>query len=145
MKNAMPSIAEDSIDRTKDKLADLNREQMMEGKNRFGEYLRPTYFEDPFFKSYQAAKNYADWKDRITPSSLRPYGVPNLFIIGVFHGSLSPVVSGGKIIFTSDFYAEGEIKDKYNGLYGLNNEKKAIYINESLRPAFNGLVRAKLR
>lgn len=145
LRKSIPAISEESVSETKDHFMDLNRDQLMEGKNKTGENISPSYLEDPYFKTKEAAMRYSEWKDRITPSSIRPKGVPNLYIVGKFHNSLSPSVSGGKISVQSTFEDANDIENKYDGIYGLNGEKKSVYIKESVRPVFNKKFRNKLR
>lgn len=76
-------------------------EQMYSGQDGEGNYLSPTYDEDPFFEErgwwYHRAKEYKAWKYGITPPvvspmlglSPRPDEVPNLFINGLFYGEIN--------------------------------------------------------
>lgn len=143
-KEALPVVAENAIDQTKDDLVELNREQMMEGKNKFGQNLTPSYFNDPYFKSAESAKRYSAWKDKITPNPNRPSGTPNYFINGAYHRSIKATVQGGKIVVDSDFKGASNIESKATGIYGLSAAFKVRYI-DILKPVFNNLFREKLK
>lgn len=116
----LETIVEDHVD----VLADLQREQMSEGKGVDGNYIRPFYSEDPYFKTPAAAERYALWKEKITPNPKRPKDVPNLLINGYFYGSLVSKVSSG--IFTIDSNVElGEkVIEEHPNAQGLNEEKR---------------------
>ena len=145
LKKKTEEVAATSIQKTRSNLVSLNREQMLEGKRRDGKDISPSYFEDPWFKSVESAKAYSDWKDSITPNSKRKKGVPNLFIIGTFHNSITIDVTGESIKFNSDFYAAADIERKFTGMiYSLNVEKRTVYVREFLRPEFMTNVRFEL-
>lgn len=138
--------AREAIAETKGPLLDLNREQLMEGKRRDGKDVTPSYFEDPYFESVEEAVGYSDWKDEITPNSIRKRGTPNLFIIGKFHYSIDIKLSPFKIEFLSSSPIAKDIRKKYGPLiYSLNTEKKIKYLQSWLRPQFIKNIRFKLR
>jgi hypothetical protein len=143
-KQSLPAILDQTVDNTKDKYLELNKEQLLEGKNRFGQHLAPTYFNDPYFKSPESAKRYSDWKDRITPNDLRPSGVPNLFITGVYHSTIDITVDPGKITIAASFGAANDIEKKYPGIYGLDSDSKIKY-RPFFRPVFFKLSRNTLK
>jgi hypothetical protein len=117
----------------------------MEGKRRDGKDISPSYFEDPWFKSIESATAYSEWKDRITPNTKRKKGVPNLFIVGTFHKSITLDISGDSIKFHSSFPEAADIERKFTGMiYSLNVEKRTEYVREFLRPAFMTRVRFQL-
>lgn len=132
-------ISIDSVEETKDKLLDKSREQLLEGKLRTGQDIFPTYLEDPFFKTKQAAQRYSDWKDRLTPNSKRKKGVPNLFITGAWvHDPLKIEIQGTNIQFDIPSPIGAKIFQKYGvNIVGLDPEKKGEYVKENLRPVFN--------
>ncbi len=81
-------------------------EQLYCGQNGDGEFLSPTYDDDPYFNEpgvwYQRAEDYKKWKYSITPPITggmlglppRPDNVPNLFITGVFHSEITAKRNG---------------------------------------------------
>src|SRR5690349_16298463 len=82
------NAAINALSRHDEDMERLNRKQLLEGKLSTGRDLHPTYLEDPFFKTKEAAQKYSDWKDKITPNPKRKKGVPNLYITGPFHRSI---------------------------------------------------------
>lgn len=129
-------VCEIAVDQTKENLLSLNRQQMFDGKTETGGDISPSYLEDPYFKSRESAQRYSDWKDKITPNPKRKKGVPNLFIVGTFHDSISIEVAGSSIKFQSSFEKASAIVSKFSGnIYGLGGEYKADYIVTDLSPA----------
>jgi hypothetical protein len=130
-------ICEQSVDATKEALLDENKVQLFDGKLKTGNDLSPTYLEDPYFKTPEAAQRFSDWKDRITPNSNRRRGVPNLFIDGTFYGTWSITVDGNIIRRTSTFHSADAILSVFTpDIFGLGGLYKSYYLNESLRPTF---------
>jgi len=128
------SVAEQSVDNTKEEMLALNLEQMMEGKTRTGEDITPSYLDDPFFKSRESAQRYSDWKDKITPNPKRKKGTPNYYINGTYHDSIEIQINGDSIDFASSYQGAANIEKKTQGkLYGLNAEKRVPYIDNYLR------------
>lgn len=141
----MPEVAAEAIKGSGENLLTLNREQMLEGKRRDGNDISPSYFEDPWFKSIESATAYSEWKDRITPHPKRKKGVPNLFIVGTFHKSITLNLTGESLKFHSTFAAAADIERKFTGMiYSLNVEKRTVYVREFLRPEFMVKVRFRL-
>ena len=122
----------DIIDGNSDKVAELNKKQLMAGKNNRGEFLSPKYSEDPWFKKPGAAKRYADWKKRLFPDT--PYDVPNLFIIGVYHNSISVKSIGNNARFNASASFASSIAGKYNNTaLGLDDDSKGTAYREIVR------------
>lgn len=107
-----------------DVLGDLQREQMSEGRGVDGEYIRPFYSEDPYFKTAKAAADYANWKERITPNPKRPKDVPNLLINGYFYSSLKAKVEGDVFEIDSNVSLGEKVLDEHPNAQGLNAEKR---------------------
>lgn len=126
-----------------DVLGDLQREQMSEGRGVDGQYIRPFYSEDPYFKTPGAAERYALWKEKITPNPKRPKDVPNLLINGYFYGSLKAKVSGQ--VFTIDSGVElGEkIFEEHKNAQGLNAEKRLEFAETFTLPNITLSLREK--
>lgn len=129
-------ISVDSLSETKERLVEWNKEQMLEGKNRFGNDL-PSYLTDPYFKTPESALRYSQWKDKITPNPKRKSGIMNFYIVGSFHNSITAAITGGSIKYDAPFLGR-EIESKYGDeMYGLGGEIKKEYISKDLRPVFN--------
>ena len=79
-----------------DEIADLQREQMAEGKGVDGEDLRPLYSEDlrqrgGWFLSGESAARYAAWKESLGnpyQAGERNPDAPNLYINGKFYSEI---------------------------------------------------------
>jgi hypothetical protein len=133
-------IASNSVAQTTDKLMEINNKQLLDGINKFGQDIAPSYFNDPYFKSPESARRYSEWKDRISPFSKRRSGVPNLFIDGTYHKSRSARVEGDRIIYQSTSPKAQSISEKFDGLFGLATPYKPEYI-KILRPVFISVIR----
>lgn len=131
LKDQVPRI----IDRTKDEYLTIQKQQLMEGKDSSGGDLKPGYLEDPFFKTPKAAAAYLRWKQHITPNPKRNPNAPNLFITGVFHGSLNVTVGGGFIKTSSSSSIFGSVERKYSGKeLGLSPVSKGRYSKDYVMP-----------
>jgi len=141
-KTSIETVCGSAVNATKEPMLTLNKQQLYDGKTRSGNDLSPTYLEDPYFKSREAAQRYSDWKDEITPNPKRKKGVPNLFIVGAFHNSIGVKVMAGNIEFSSSFPKAQSIEEKFTeGIYGLGGEYKGEYLVKNLAPAVNtGLI-----
>lgn len=114
-----------TVNKYADQLADLQLEQWYEGRDRDGEYIRPFYSEDPYFKTEKQAKAYAEWKQRITPNPKRPEDVPNLIINGYFYSTIKPKISGDTFtIFSSDNDLGDKVLEDHPNAAGLSPEKR---------------------
>lgn len=116
------------IEDTSTEFIALNQKQLYSGQLNDGSPLSPTYQEDPYFSSPEAAQRYSDWKDDITPDSQRAPGVPNLFINGRFYQSWSLSVTPKKITFQSSDPNAADIEEKFSvRIYGLNEDHMRQY------------------
>ncbi len=99
LRSNMALFAREALRKKEAEILDLQRTQLFSGKNSDGEDIRPYYTEDlkprGHFKSIDAAKQYAEWKDGMTyPKDVyRNPLAPNLYIAGVpnegkFHSEL---------------------------------------------------------
>lgn len=131
---SLTDIAGNVAERNASALVDLNKHQLNKGINRFGGYLSPKYSEDPWFKSAESAKRYADWKKRLYPEMT--YDVPNLIITGYYHGGIAMKRMGSRLNFSNDVSFAASVEAKYKGSQlGLSpaSKKTAWGI---IRPAF---------
>lgn len=130
---------------------DAISEQLYSGQDGDGQYLSPTYTEDDYFrnrkrpwvhydeetgKTYVGAEGYKEWKHDITPPKAgtmlglppRPDDVPNLWIDGTFHRSITIKRQGDALVVTSEEGAA--IVAKYSDQRILNMGPTAIrYFN----------------
>lgn len=136
----------DSVNETKEAMLSLNRMQLLRGLNKDGEYLSPKYSEDPFFKTKESAKRYSAWKKKIEPIKTdRPEDVPNLYIVGVFHGEIDVNANANEYTFTNHASFASSVEGKFKDIYGLTPESKSeTYIPDYLLPAVQKRVTSKL-
>lgn len=128
-------LAVQALQESDERILSLNRQQLFDGKTSQGEDLFPTYFDDPYFKTKEAAERYSNWKDKITPNPNRKKGVPNLFIIGTFHNSIEVDVSNKGLSFSASFLGD-KIVRKYGGeVFGLSKDRR-IELNRTTQPLF---------
>lgn len=89
------------LEEHRDAVLDVVKEQLYSGRTGDGQYLSPTYDDDPFFEEegfwHHRARDYKAWKYKITPPAPgamlglepRPENVPNLFISGKFYSEIT--------------------------------------------------------
>lgn len=138
----------DCLDENKDVVEGLIREQLYSGQNGKGKLLSPTYEDDPFFEEpghwFHRRKQYKHWKEKITPPiesevlflPPRPVEVPNLFITGTFHDSITAtLIPDGLKIDTEGFKDGNDIKSKYgDDIFLLGSEGQRYFSEHILRP-----------
>lgn len=129
-------------------VVNLVREQLYSGRDGSGEYLSPSYDNDPYFQEegpWQGrAAAYKEWKKRITPPqnglitgiSARPDDIPNLFISGTFHNSIKSKDAGdGLEIFTEGFKEGKDIERKYGeSIFNLCDTSLDWFIEKKVEP-----------
>lgn len=125
------------------------REQLYSGLNGREKPLRPTYRNDPWFRSEEAghwkgrAEQYIKWKRSITPPARswlgydeRSADTPNLIITGEFYGSIHarPFAKGLKI--GSEGTPMGaDIERKYgNVIFKPGNKAVGHFVEYLLKP-----------
>lgn len=143
----LDKIAIDSVEETKDYYTMMNLEQMMNGKRRDGQDITPSYFDDPYFKTFSQASEYSDWKDRIEPfATRRRPGTPNLYINGYYHNSITARVGPDGLSLNSSWSESDDIERKYTrAIYGLGGQWRGWYFNDNyagLRKAWRKRVEA---
>lgn len=125
------------IDNTKEEIVKKNRQQLLDGVKSDGTELTPSYLNDPYFKTREAAQRYSDFKDKITPSNKRKKGTPNLYINGLYHNSIKIDVRGEIFKIQSTASIGSDIERKYGeNVYGLTTESTRAYIRETFYPLF---------
>lgn len=131
------------VEQNTDEIVDLQRKQMLEGRGADGEYIRPFYSENPYFKSAAAAQRYAEWKQRIAPNPLRPLDVPNLFITGLFHDSLRAKVNGELFEIETDASFGQNVFDMHKNAQGLDEDSRLEFAETITLPAIQEVLLAK--
>jgi len=135
----MVSEAGKLIMENKQQILEMNKDQLWAGENTEGMPIRPSYFEDPFFKTRQQARAYANWKQRITPNPKRALGTPNLFINGYYYNSQDLQVQGTDVVYTSTLIGGEDIDVKYRNIRGLTPINMQRLMNTRILP---GLIKA---
>lgn len=132
------------------------REQLYSGIDGRGAPLSPSYSQDPYFRERRAGyfdheadqwvscfmhpERYIAWKRRITPPvagerlslPARSDDVPNLFIIGTFHGSIKAEASTrGVQIFTSGWDEGPMVERKYGSQIFALSDPAVGHFNEN--------------
>lgn len=129
-------------------------EQLYSGIDGEGEFLSPTYDDDPYFNEkgpwHGANYAYKKWKERITPPAQsvmlnlppRPLAVPNLFITGIFHDSIKAARVGDIVrVYTSGFEDGPLIEKKYGkAIFKLTDDAREYFNIYALRPWLNDFI-----
>lgn len=115
---------------------DMNRAQMMRGQGIDGNPFKP-YSTDPYFQGNTArADGYSRFKQRITPQT--PTGVPNFFINGLTHNSLTLTVTNRQFTITSTVPWAGRVQSwQNNNVFGLTPQSMADLYANRLYPYMN--------
>lgn len=141
---SLDSLVTGAIDQTSEEIIALNQQQLYSGRLSDGSFVSPTYQEDPYFKTPEAAQRYSDWKDTITPNDERPPGVPNLFINGQFYSTWRVRASGSKILFESSDPNAPDIEERFGArIYGLDDDSMDQYRSETFFPVLRERITAE--
>lgn len=131
------------------------KEQLFSGINGRGKNLRPTYDNDPFFKTEEAgrwknnAKGYKNWKLKIQPPRASSFGfpardinTPNLIIRGDFYDSITAINSDkGITIFSSGISFGKDIELKYSSvIFGISPLATEYFIKNIFLPELNNYI-----
>lgn len=126
-------IAAQSIDETKEVIADLNAEQLFHGIRSDGADITPYYAESTIAIKKEKGQPY----DRVT-----------LKDTGAFYAGIQVKVISNKVIIDSSDAKNDRLFKKYStvrsNIFGLSPLYKREYLNESLRREFIGNLRKKL-
>lgn len=136
------------MDENRNVVESLVREQLYSGMNGKERLLSPTYDNDPFFEEkgqwFHRNKQYKHWKLKKTPPiesevlflPPRPVEVPNLFITGTFHDSITARSNNSGLLITSIGFIDGpDIEKKYGGeIFMLGETGRAYFNNNILLP-----------
>jgi hypothetical protein len=148
---AIPETISNTVDQTQDVLLDINRDQMLQGRDADGNLLAPTYTNDPYFKTPEAAGRYSKMKyilevvhrNRIRNAELygeKPTDVPNLIVTGPFQNNMFIRVTKSSYEIGSTYGDANDINSKYkNRVFGIAPRYKAYYWFNYLRKAIFGL------
>ena len=139
-----PEVIAWQVDEYGYELLELNKDQMLLGRNAEGEEFEPTYLNDPYFKSPAAAQAYAAMKyglefvhkSRLTfPLNYpdKPKDVPNLIVTGNFQDGMFLKTTADSFIIDSRYDESRDIERKYNNkVFGLTPLAKEFWWNYRL-------------
>jgi thymidine phosphorylase len=123
--------------------AELNRKQLIQGKDRTGNYLpKYTDYVGDYFKTIDSARAYARFKQIIHPNNEKPFDVADFYINGKYHRNIVAEVRGMNLNMSNRTpYAEN-IAAKAQTL-GINPENAQFTREEFLMPELRERVRSK--
>ena len=118
-------------------LRELVKDQLYAGLDGDEKDLRPTYFEDPYFKSRASAENYSKWKDALSQRgesifAPRKRGTPNLIITGTAFYNRIRVDVTDEIIVKSSGLSDKLIRKYGESILKLSKTAIGYYIEEKL-------------
>lgn len=124
-----------SIEPFTKELTKAQRSQLWDGKRADGWDIRPFYTEDRHFRTYEDAKEYMEWKRKITPNPRRRIDAPNLYINGRFYSEIQ-VVADLYGISTRAVTAKAQrIMNKYSkGTFGVSEQNARRIFREKAMP-----------
>jgi hypothetical protein len=134
-----------------DVLMDMNRDQLLQGRNADGILLSPEYTNDPYFKTQAGAEKYAKMKQglekehrlRMTLPELygeKPANVPNLIVTGPFQNSFFIRISEKSYTIGATYIDAEDISAKYNHrVHGIAPLYKSYYYFHFIRTELFGL------
>lgn len=144
-KGGIYEVAAKVAAREKSVLLDLNRDQLLSGRNAEGSLLSPDYLTDSYFDTRERAEAYAKRKDSLLDghNSLirhrglypgKPRNTPNLIVTGPFQDGMHILVSGRDYEIDSSYRDAGNIKRKYdNRVFGFAPPSVEYFFNEYIR------------
>ncbi|MBD8389663.1 hypothetical protein [Dysgonomonas sp. BGC7] len=141
-------IVSEEVNKTSDVILDLNRDQLLYGRDTAGNELTPGYLSDPYFKTFEQARTYFYMKFSMlqdhesmksyTKVQLFPkkdYNTPNLIVNGnFFYNYFFITVSLDNYTIGSSGKAASDIEQKYGKVYGLAPQSRQFYYDNWIRP-----------
>ena len=110
-------VAQNTIKENEDSLIVINKQQLTEGINKYGEKIKPKY----------KSQSYAEMKNRMNNSP--GLGTPDLYLTGAFYKSfyIKRIIKGSFEVDSLDDKTF-DLEAKYSGIFGLDslNKEKAI-------------------
>lgn len=121
------------IEKNKDWLEELNREQLEQGFNSLGEKITPEY----------RSLTYALDKNRRNPKP--SFQTPDLKDTGSFHNAIFAKVGRKQIIFGSTDKKTPDLTKKYGkNIFGLTEKNKEFFVNNVVREEILKIIKKKL-
>ncbi len=118
------SVISEVVEKNKQVLLSLNRDQMLLGRNSEGELFTPDYLNDPYFKTTAQAQSYASMKYNLEGKHKarientlnypdKPRNTPNLIVTGPFHDMMTIYTIADSFVIDSWYMDTLEIESKY--------------------------------
>jgi hypothetical protein len=142
---AVPETISNTVEQTQDVLLNMNRDQMLQGRDADGNLFAPTYTNDPYFETPDQAARYSKMKyllevkhrSRMQGVGLygeKPTDVPNLIVTGPFQDGMFIRVTKEAYEIGSTYEDADDINAKYkNRAFGIAPLYKAFYWTNYLR------------
>ena len=128
----MPTILTDALHENQEQAVNLVKDQLYSGLDGNLKLLTPSYSQDPFFKTREAALKYAKFKATQNPRTInplfgaKPYDTPNLIVNGKFvYDRMRMVSLKDRVAFEIGGRLRNEIPKKY-GKNTLKLSTKAV-------------------
>jgi hypothetical protein len=157
--NSIPEAVAMRVQETQDVLLDLNRDQLLQGRDADGKVLKPGYLQDPYFDSeesgrwFHRARSYLKMKigleaahrGRMRFGSVELFpdknkNTPNLIITGPFQDSMFIRVTKESYTIGSTYKDEDDISAKYKDrVFGIAPKTKWYYYFAYIRQVIEKL------
>lgn len=144
IKNIRSTIFE-VVSQNSEVLVELNRSQILQGRDNEGNLFSPGYSNDSYFKTPEKAQRYAAFKERLVSghNSLiryplfmqKPADTPNLIVTGPFIDGLFINISSGEYMINSNYKDANKINDKYGGkVFNLSEPARNFFYENVIYP-----------
>lgn len=107
-------IKEQAVIDVKERILQMNKTQLREGKNNKGRYIEPRY-SDLYLKVKRKLSSYG-----------APNGVPDLYLHGSFQGEMDVIVENGQYDIISWDEKNAYLTERYANIFGLTKESKEL-------------------
>lgn len=146
---SLKKTIKDEVTKHSEVILDLNRDQLLYGRDAEGRVLTPTYYDDPYFKTKEQARAYVSNKVRLSHQhkSMISYSyvqlfpekdviTPNLIVTGEkFFNHFFIKISDNSYSIGSVGEVAPDIENKYGEVYGLAPQSRSHFYYRWLRPA----------
>lgn len=125
-----------------ERFREMQQLQLVQGKDRNGDWL-PKYTDDmEYFKDVEAAIQYRDWKADISPDASKPKDVMDFWINGDFNSSIRAEIKNGNIdILSSDSIAPDILRKTGGKAFGLSPESIDRLWRDYIRPELLNIIK----
>jgi hypothetical protein len=125
-------MKEESVFQNREKIAELNKEQLHQGLTNKGTSITPFY----------KRRWYAEFKT-LLPSYEAPNNVPDLYLNGDFYNGIDVEISDNEYSIYSKDEKSDDLSSKYKDIFGLN-EKNIETARQFVTKTFVNLMKGKL-